>query len=152
MPHLEMLDDAERRLLCQLPFEVYFLIAGADGHVDRQELEGFFDGLQLGEKSDDPVVASFFADVRDRFDRYHDLAAARAEQGLDALVDGIRLGTDVASHRLPGESSQRLRRTLFWLARLIAEASGDGESHVSRVSDEEAAALERLALVLGVRE
>ena len=144
--------------LGRLPFHAYFLVAGADGSIDADELKGFFEGVLLMGESDDTALAAIFSLTKSSFDTFHvEIVAASKRDGADGLLASLRAGAELSKSRLPEDTAHRFLQTLYFLGKMVAEASGDGATaadgavdHEANISSEEQAALEQLAGVLGV--
>lgn len=153
MPAIEPLCEEETAVLERVPFCVFFLVAGADGKVDQQELEQFANGLL--ELSTSPALGGPEAPaclLVGNSSRYFEALQAEvkafvASGGRAAALGRIEQGMKILDARLSAAMALGYKRGLYRLGEVIAEASG-GVLGVGRVSRAEKEALVALGAVL----
>lgn len=139
---------AELRTLMRAPFLVFFIVAAADGQVDRKELAGFARLLTDAERYGNPLLIRVVTNIIDK------LATMAASLGAEDLNFGIELMkvAAIVDERLPAAEAQAFKRALLSVAEDIAKASGGLFGFGSRISKTERTALTQIALCLGIGE
>jgi len=145
--------DEETAVLERVPFCVFFLVAGADGKVDQQELESFSNGLlEIATSAEIGGPDGAVGQILTRASRYFEalqveVKAVVTSGGSRAALGRIEQGAAIVDARLPTADAVVFKRVVFQLGQMIAEASG-GLLGVGKVSKAEKEALASLGGVL----
>lgn len=128
------------------PFLVFFIVAAADGKVDKNEINAFARILMEAGKLGNALFNRIVTNVIDEVPR---LLQEASSQGLNFLEELGRI-RGLLEERLCAEDASAYKKTLMQLGREIAEASGGFLGIGNKVSKEEKAALALLSICLDV--
>lgn len=137
-------DDFE--LLKQSVFLVFFLVAAADGKVDKKELIAFVTLLSNPEKINNSLLNRIVTNV---ISDAPAIVTEIARQDINYIEELRRLKT-VINKNLSAGDANAFKLSLILLGKEIAEASGGFLGFGSKISKDEKAALGAIALCLGV--
>jgi hypothetical protein len=138
---LATLSEDEKRRLAYAPFVVFVMISAADGKVDRKELNAFVRALR--EQKDE-----LLREVITLVPKPPQEIISEILGDFEGALSGLRESIEAADARLPKGQAIKLKVGLWDIANKVASASGGVLGFGARVSDEEKAALEALALIL----
>lgn len=138
----------ELRTLQRAPFLVFFIVAAADGKVDRKEVAGLLRLLTDAEHYGSPLLIRIVTNIIDKLDV---MAASLGEQGLNFALELVMVAS-IVDERMPAAEALAFKRALLTVAEDIAKASGGLFGFGSRISKAERTALTQIALCLGIGE
>ncbi len=128
------------------PFLIFFLVAAADGKVDRKELLEFIKILADPEAISNPLLNRIITNV---INDTQSMVSSIAQQEIDYIGELGKL-KNIAESNLPPDEANAFKIALFTLGRQIAEASGGFFGFGSKIGKEEKAALAAIALCLEI--
>ncbi|AJQ95462.1 hypothetical protein [Gynuella sunshinyii] len=137
-------DDFET--LKQSVFLIFFLVAAADGKVDKKELIAFIKLLSDPEKITNTLLNRIVTNV---INDVPTIISEMAKKKLDYIEELGKL-KKIIDNNLSAEEANSFKISLFLVGREIAEASGGFFGFGSKISKEEKGALAAIALCLGV--
>lgn len=138
-------EDFEK--LKQAPFLIFFLVAAADGKVDKKEVLAFMKVLSNPEFLQNPLINRIVTNV---ITQIPEIIGEMATKQLDYIAELESLKSIVEAN-LSEDSANQFKISLFIIGKQIAEASGGFFGFGSRISKEEKAALAAIAICLGVK-
>lgn len=137
--YLENLSQSQAELLLKAPILVGILMAGADGEIDRTEINRALQVAQDKATGADENVARFFAfaseDFEDKFKVILQSYASDSHIRNKAITEELRMLNDIWP-LLPLQTAGSLYTSLLEMAQRIASSSG-GIMGLGRVSEEE---------------
>jgi len=142
--NFEQFSPAEWSTLRQSPVLVYLASAVADGRVDRKEVASFRDLLDSPDKIESELMRALIADIGDELPAL--IASVQAAQG-DFLLELSRVATLVES-KLSADDAKQFKRSLLYVGKTVAEASGGFLGLGDKVGHEEKATLAAVSLAL----
>jgi hypothetical protein len=132
--------------LKQSPFLIFFLVAAADGKVDKKELIEFVKLLAEPEKFNNPLLNRIITNV---INDIPSAIASMAQQQIDYIDELGKLKT-IIDNKLSSEEANAFKVALLLVGKGIAEASGGFLGFGSKISKEEKIALAAIALCLEI--
>jgi len=140
--------DAEWETLLKAPVLVFLLVAAMDGKVDEKEVKSFQKILREAATYKSELLRSILIETIEKI-------PAILGQILSAGADAGRTLTDVKNlveSKLSAEDAKLFKHSLLYVGKQVAESSGGFLGFGSKMSKEEKAALNAVALILGVTE
>ena len=137
-------DDFET--LKQSVFLIFFLVAAADGKVDKKELIAFVRLLSDPEKIKNSLLVRIITNV---ISDVQNIVSDMARKKLDYIEELGKLRR-IIDENLSSEEANSFKISLFLVGKEIAEASGGFFGFGSKISKEEKGVLAAIALCLGV--
>jgi len=137
-------DDFET--LKQSVFLIFFIVAAADGKVDKKELIAFVKLLSDPEKIKNSLLNRIVTNV---INDVPTIVYEMAKKKLDYIEELGKL-KKIIDDNLSSEEANSFKISLFLVGKEIAEASGGFFGFGSKISKEEKGALAAIALCLGV--
>ena len=138
------IDDFE--ILKQSVFLIFFLVAAADGKVDKKELIAFVTLLSDPDKVTNTLLNKIVTNV---INDVPAIVADMARKQLDYIGELGKL-KGIIDDNLSPDDANAFKMSLFLVGKEIAEASGGFFGFGSKISKEEKGALAAIALCLGV--
>jgi tellurite resistance protein len=138
----------EWETLLKAPVLVFLLVAAMDGKVDEKEVKGFQKILREAATYKSELLRNILIATMDKI-------PAILAQILSSSGDAGRTLQQVkaiAEAKLPVEEAKLFKQSLLYVGKQIAESSGGFLGFGSKISKEEKAALNAVALLLGVTE
>ncbi len=139
------IDDFNK--LKQAPFLIFFLVAAADGKVDKKELTEFIKVLSNPELLEDALMNRVITNI---INDIPTMIADMASRELDYISE-LGILQNIADNNLSEDEANQFKISLFRIGKNIAEASGGFFGFGSKISKEEKAALAAIALCLGIK-
>ncbi|MES2818264.1 MAG: hypothetical protein V4812_04675 [Pseudomonadota bacterium] len=136
----------EFEALKRAPFLVFFMVAAADGKIDKKELLAFIKLLTEAETYSNPLLTRIVTNIIDDIPA---MATGLGQQCLDYQAELNRIRT-IVENRMPAEQAEAFKQALFRVGRDIAQASGGFLGFGSRISRDEKRALSYIAACLGI--
>ena len=138
-------DDFEK--LKQAPFLIFFLVAAADGSIDKKEVKEFMEVLSNPEFLNNPLLNRIITNV---INDIPSIISDMATKQLDYISELAQLKS-ITDNSLPDDEANQFKVSLFLVGKKIAEASGGFFGFGSKISKEEKGALTAIALCLGIK-
>ncbi len=141
------LDQDSRAFLTKMPIYVFFFIAGADGKVDKKEMNKFFELIASGDGAPSAVFREGAREIMNNPGILEDVMT----NDLPNLPIHMASAKGVLETAIsnPGEKND-YKLSLLFLAKEIAAASGGFLGFGSKISKEEKASIQSLADLLEV--
>ncbi len=132
----------EWQTLLFAPIWTFHQVARADGVIDQPEEEAFSTAINTPSYSKEPLAQEVLLALSHDFDGI----MAQYEADPRALIEGLGQVADILDREATPEQAEHFKRTMLRIALDVAEASrGDTLGMGSKVSDEEARAIEKVA-------
>ena len=142
-----LFSEQEWQNLLYSPILVFALVAGADGSIDKKEIQNFQKQLLMGLIVENDIMQQLMADL------IPDVAKLLKEV-LDGKIDPKTTLEEIVvavNSNLPGEDAIAFKMSLMEIGKSIAEASGGFLGIFgSKISKEEEQTLAILAMMLGL--
>ncbi|GHA03212.1 hypothetical protein GCM10008090_10250 [Arenicella chitinivorans] len=138
-------EDFEK--LKQAPFLIFFLVAAADGSIDKKEVREFMEVLSNPEILNNPLLNRIITNV---INQIPSVISDMATKEIDYISELAQLKF-IADSSLPDDQANHFKISLLLLGKKIAEASGGFFGFGSKISKEEKGALAAIAVCLGIR-
>jgi hypothetical protein len=140
----EKFSEVEWQLLKLLPFQVFILVAGADGKIDQDEIAQLQKDLRDAPFYKDPLHRELFIDILTS-----DINALIQEAAdVSKLTERASQMRTILKQRLTPEEYQRFLGSMFINGLRVARASGGGPLGLGdKVSEEEKRALTAFAAI-----
>lgn len=145
IPQFEGLNSEEQQLMVDAVALVTILIAGADGHIDTQELEWSKKLTEIRSYAhEDSQIDAYYALVGENFESRLTELIGQFPQETEARQDVVSqqlAGLNEVFPKLEFNFARRIYKSLTSFARHVAKASG-GFLGIGTISKEEAALLD----------
>jgi tellurite resistance protein len=128
------------------PFLVFFIVAAADGKVDKKELLSFIEILSDPEKYSNGLLNRIVTNV---INDVSIIVTTLADSSLDYIEELGNLRR-IIDDNLPPEEAIAFKMCLLLIAKEIAEASGGFLGFGSKISKDEKVAIAAIAMCLGI--
>lgn len=138
----------EFKKLKQAPFLIYFLVASADGEIDKKEMLQFMEVLSNPESHTNPIFSKIINIVTNDIDA---IVTEMKQQPINYIEELSHL-KDIVNNNLPEHDANNFKLTLLLLGKKIAEASGGFLGFGDKISREELAALQTIAACLEIKD
>lgn len=139
------IEDFEK--LKQSPFLIFFLVAAADGKVDKKEVTEFMKVLSNPDFLKNPLLNRIITNI---INDIPEIIAEMAAKQLDYISE-LETLKSIADGNLSEDEANQFKISLFLVGKQIAEASGGFLGFGSKISKEEKSALAAIALCLGIK-
>jgi hypothetical protein len=137
--------DEEWRTLTFAPLWVFCSVAEADADIDEREIAALSMEVEDAYLYDEPLVQEVFEVLQEDDQPLLDFKADEREGD-----DGLAEVADLLDRKVPGEQAEAFKKAMLFIARSVAEASGEESFSAERVSGGEELSLFRIADLLGV--
>ena len=137
--------DEEWRTLTFAPLWVFCSVAEADADIDEREIAALSMEVEDAYLYDEPLVQEVFEVLQEDDQPLLDFKADEREGD-----DGLAEVADLLDRKVPGEQADAFKKAMLFIARSVAEASGEESFSADRVSGGEELALFRVADLLGI--
>jgi hypothetical protein len=137
--------DEEWRTLVFAPLWVFCSVAEADEDIDEREIAALSMEVEDAYLYDEPLVQEVFEVLQESDQTLLDFKADEREED-----DGLVEMADLLDRKVPGEQAEAFKKAMLFIARSVAEASGEESFSADRVSGGEELSLFRIADLLGV--
>ncbi len=115
--------DNEWAVIRMLPIQVFGFIAGADGKIDRDEINDLIDQIAAADRLPSPLHRAIMRSISQEKDFWSVLQ--HAESYADAMEKSREIKR-ILKNALTPDEYDAFMRSLFWSALEIAQASGGG--------------------------
>jgi len=137
--------DEEWRTLLFAPLWVFCSVAEVDEDIDEREIAALAMEVEDAYLYDEPLVQEVFAVLQEDDQTLLDFKADEREED-----DGLAEVAELLDRKVPGEQADAFKKAMLFIARSVAEASGESSFSADRVSGGEELSLFRIADLLGV--
>ena len=137
--------DEEWHTLTFAPLWVFCSVAEADADIDEREIAALSMEVEDAYLYDEPLVQEVFEVLQEDDQPLLDFKADEREGD-----DGLAEVADLLDRKVPGEQAEAFKKAMLFIARSVAEASGEESFSAERVSGGEELSLFRIADLLGV--
>jgi hypothetical protein len=136
------LSESERQQLLFAPLCVFEVVAGADGTIDKKEIEVLYGFLGAAHKSE--LMTAVLGELQ------RDIDAKLAAHSSNSIPSYQRLAgaAETVSRQFSPEEARTFLAELMVLGRRVAEASGGILGFGQKISEQELSALKDLASIL----
>jgi hypothetical protein len=142
-----VLSEEDLSILTYAPVLVFFIVAVADGIIDKNEIRAFHKEIIKGVNTDSDLMKKVIVRLIENFDK---LVTSLVNKNVDAS-QAMMAVLSVLSSKVPDEESDKFKISMLGIGKKIAEASGGFLGIFgSKISKEEKAALDFLSQMLGV--
>lgn len=138
--------EEEFESLKQSPFLIFFLVAAADGTIDKKEMQEFISILAQPEKFNSPLLYRIITNV---INDIPVILTRIAQQEIDYVAELQKVKT-IVDNKLSPEDANDFKMALLQVGKGIAEASGGLFGFGSKIGKEEKTALAGIALCLEI--
>src|SRR5882672_10015298 len=140
IPEFDRLSGSEMELMLKAPILACILIAGADGHIDQNEIQGAIEVARKKQKRSRANLLEFYRYVGEDFEDKLKIVLQsyplKAGQRNPAIVEELRT-LNLVLPKLDKSFAQAFYKSIKEIAVSIAESSG-GLLGMNKVGDEEA--------------
>jgi uncharacterized tellurite resistance protein B-like protein len=141
------LSEKELAVLTYAPLLVFFTVAGADGSIDKKEMQAFQKALANGIKTDSELMANVLVRLIAHFEQLLTSLTSKEVEMSEATAAVL----SVLNSSLPEDEAIKFKKSMLNIGKKVAEASGGFLGIFgSKISKEEQAALDALSNLLGV--
>ena len=140
------LDDYQK--LKNAPYLIFFLVAAADGKVDKKEMKEFIKVLSNPELLKNTLMNKIITDTISRAGEY----ITEVASGETDFIQELSSLKEIVESNLTESEANDFKLSLFMLGKYIAEASGGFFGFGSKISKEEKAALAAIAVCLDIKQ
>ncbi|MET1076646.1 MAG: hypothetical protein ABWY06_01360 [Pseudomonas sp.] len=137
----------EFEALKMAPFLVFFLVAAADGRIDKKELLAFGKLLSNSARYSNPLLTRIITNIISDIPA---LAGTLTQKRLNFAAE-LTIIRGIVDSRMPLPQAEAFKRALFQVGQDIAEASGGFFGFGSKISKEERLALACIAFCLDIQ-
>jgi hypothetical protein len=134
-------------VLKRSPFLVFFIVAAADGKVDKKELLAFLEILFDSDKYPNVLFNRILENVRNDVST---IVSGIADKNLDYIEELSNLRRIIDDNFSP-EDAIAFKMSLLMISKEIAEASGGFLGFGNKIRKEEKAAIAAIAMCLGIK-
>lgn len=138
--------NSELEKLQKSPFLIFFIVAAADGKVDKKEVEAFIKILSTPEILKNELMAYLISNVGSKIPNIISEMAI----GQKDYIGELTALKEVIDTKLGAEHANNFKITLLKIGKKIAESSGGFFGLGSKISKEEKTALAGIAVCLDV--
>jgi tellurite resistance protein len=142
-----MFAPEDLEVLKRSPFLVFFIVAAADGKVDKKELLAFIEILSDSEKYPNALLNRILANL---INEVTSIISGMADKDLNYIEELCNLRRVIDGNLSP-EDAIAFKMSLLIISKEIAEASGGFFGIGNKISKEEKAAIASIALCLGIK-
>ena len=151
----ERFSPDEWKTLQFAPLWTFGAVAGADGKIDRKEMEALLVALLDSSLFEEPLVSrtelQLTTDIFDSVVEDFSNLVAECMSDQREFIDGLRQAADIIAKKTSTEEARHFRNSLLFSGRKVAESSGGGVFGLgSKFSKEEKRALGTVATALGI--
>ncbi|MEM8593344.1 MAG: hypothetical protein AAGF06_00810 [Pseudomonadota bacterium] len=141
------LTASDFEVLQRVPFVVFFLVAGADGEVDKKEIVKFMKIMAGKTSFEHPLLNQIIETVRDDME---EMSMSMQKEGVNYLeeLEAVRA---IVDRSLTPEQANAFKISLFKLGQQIAEASGGLFGFGAKIGKEEEMVLRVIAGTLEIK-
>lgn len=135
-------------VIVKSPLLIFFLVALADGRVDKKEILAFADMLSDATLQSDPLFNRIITNIA------HDMQNMiyTLLQGDDDPIEELKKVREIIDRMMPLQDANNFKMKLLYLGKKIAEASGGGFFGLgNKISKEERTALAGILVTLGIQ-
>lgn len=147
---LQNFSTEEILILHEIPFWVFYQVAGADSVIDEQEVNVFKNMLNDAPQLRDPFAREVFMSMRDDFEN----ALLATRESSSQSMTGMTRAMEILSRKSTPEDCAEFKQLVFVMGWSVASASGDPHAPTanpdSNISTEEIKNLSGIADVLGL--
>ena len=142
----EKFETQEWKQLKKLPLQIFFMVAAADGNVDKKEIEELFAQIEKSATISNKLHREILLDIID--EDFDELLGEALD--LEECVETAESIKSILERRLTESEYKEFVTSMFSGAVRIAAASGGGFFRRNPISDEEANALAIIAAIYDV--
>lgn len=144
----DKITTADLDALANLPIVIFVAVAGADGDIDKKEIEAFYKQLAAGMLADQVILRAAALMTVANFQE-------RMTQALTGQLDAhstIMRARDLLHTKLARDEALEIKRALMQIGKKIAEASGGFLGFGSKISKQEQRALDAIRQILELED
>lgn len=138
--------SSELEALQKSPFLIFFLVAAADGKVDKKEVQEFIEILSNPEILQNELMAQLISGVGSKIPSI----ISEMATGKKNYIEELSSLKEIIDSKLAPEYANDFKITLLRIGKKIAESSGGFFGFGSKISKEEKTALAGIAICLGI--
>lgn len=134
-------------VLKQAPFLIFYLVATADGKIDKKELAKFFSVISDLSNYKSPLTHKVITNIINDISKMV-IEISHKEMSYPAELAKLRV---IIDDNLPAEEANKFKMDLVAMGKKIAEASGGFLGLGNKISKEEKTVLNAIAVFLGLK-